>query len=418
MIISVSLYSIDYLKLITVLVFSLLMSVSLVGQESWTTDQYLAFKNNDISLPFEENINFLTIKAKGMPFVDNYEFRTETDEMEFERQQFQFRFQFNSRDERKAYNKILSANKDRYSWLQAQYELDLLEERYKSVLDLYFLQKEQELLSQEFALLVDKKTVLKKILDNKNQIDVEDWMGNENEIFNLHLDSIELNLKLKEIAQKIFSSDRSLPKLDVNNFIKIESLKNKVTDLLEKNTKHPEQEMAIAERNLADAEFQLENAEANKWLNFAQIEYQADNKLSFQKELSLATSITIPNKNNNRIKKNDATLELLERAYKANIKEDENEREIQLEKAKFLSLLNQYEEFRKLRGSQNLDAIYRDFAAKNIVSPTVLIGIKRSIVKNEKKQINIEKDIYESYINLLTHKAAFLSVPKINYLSE
>lgn len=418
MIISVSLYTVDYLRLIIALVFPLLMSVSLTGQESWTTDQYLEFEINDISLPFEENINFLTNKAKGMPFVDNYEFRTETDEMELEQQQFQFRFQFNSREERKAYDKILSATKDRYSWLQSQYELDLWEERYKSVLDLIFLQKEQILIGQEFALLLDKKTVLKKLLDNKNQIDVEDWMGNENEIFNLRLDSIDLDLKKKEIGQKIFSSDRFLPELDDSNFIQIENLKNRVTDLLEKKTKHPEQEMAIADRNLADAEFQLENAEANKWLNFAQIEYQSDNKLSFQKEVSLSTSITIPSKNNNRIKKNDATLDLLERAYKANIKEDENERDIQLEKAKFFDLLNQYDEFKKLREDQNLESIYKDFAEKKIVSPTILIGIKRSIVKNDKKQLNLEKDIYESYINLLTHKSAFLSVPKINYLSE
>ena len=81
-------------------------------------------------------------------------------------------------------------------------------------------------------------------------------------------------------------------------------------------------------------------------------------------------------------------------------------------------MLNQYEEFKQLRESQNLEVIYKDFAEKKIVSPTVLIGIKRSIVKNEKKQLNLEKDIYESYINLLTYKAAFLTVPKINYLSE
>jgi hypothetical protein len=418
MIINVFLHTIDYYRVIVTSTLILFGAVYVQGQEIWTTDQYLQYKYIDITLPFKENITFLTDKAKGMPLIDNYEFRTETDEMALEQQQFQFRFQFNSNDERKAYNRILEASKIRYSSLQARYILDFWEERYKNIIDLFFVQKEEVLLSQEYALLLDKKTVLKKLIDNKSQIDVEDWIRNENELFNLKLDSIALALNKNEISQKIFNTERSLPELNTSDFIDIEGLRKKVPKLLELTTLHPEKLIAKAEKDLADAEFQLETAEAKKWLNFAQIEYQSDSKLSFQREVSIATSITIPSKNNNRVKRNDAMLEILESSYKVQLEEVENERELRSEKAKFLALLDQFDEFKQLRDDQNLESIYSDFADNKIVSPTILISIKRSMLKNEKKQLNLEKDIYESYINLLTCKATFLFEPRQNYLSE
>lgn len=405
-------------RVIFFLLFTVVMSITVSGQEVWTIKQFLDFERNDKILPFEDNIHFINNKAKGMPFVENYEFRTETDQMELENQRFQFRLKFNSKDERKAYDKILMANKDRYFWLQAQYRLEEIEERYGNIIDLYFMQREEILLNREFELLQDKKIVLKKLLDSQVQIEVEGWISNENEIFNLRLDSIELEMQKKEIAQKIFGQERALPVLENSNFIQIETLKKRVADILKSDSKNPDEEMSKAEVNLADAEYQLEIAEGNKWLNFAQVEYQSDDKISFQREIGIGTSITIPSKRNNRVKKDDAALELIESTYKHKIEEEEYRRDLRLEESKLKGLFNQLENLKILIEDQKLDSMFKDFADQKIVSPLVLIGLKQSILKNNRKLQNLEKDIYESYINLLVLKAAFINQPEINYLSE
>lgn len=402
---------------ILILFFIAIIFLNLEGQRIWTVDQLLDLSQSSSELPYQENLNFIS-KAKGMPFVDRYEFRTETDEMEFEQQQYQFRLKFNSRDERKAYDQILSANKDRYSWLQARYELDLWEEKYKNIIDLFFYQKEMEFLRQDLELLSDKKKVLKKILDNETQVDVSDWIANEAEIFDVLSDSLELALQRKEIMQRMFGGINQNIELDETNFIQIPTIKRIVDEVEDLAVEHPDNGLVIAEEKLANAEFNLEIAESNRWLEFAQIQYKSDEDVSFQKEVSLGTSITLPHKSNNRVKKNEAALELLEKKYEADIEEEENKKGLFLEEAKIKSLIEQWDEFKEMRTNQKLDSMFESFSEDGIVSPLVLIGIKRSIVRNAKNQLDIEKDIYNSYINILSKKAAFLKVPRINYLRD
>jgi len=405
-------------NLLVVFLLSAGFASNLEGQEIWTADQFLNFDQSNESLPFEDNLDFLNNKAKGMPFVDQYEFRTETDEMQFDQQQYQFRFKFNSGDERKAYDKILIANKSKYEWLQRQYELDVWEEKYKNIVDLYFNQKEMDLVRQDLELLADKKRVLRKLLDSDPKIEVTDWVTIEGEIFNALSDSLNLTVEKKEISQRIFGTDRDAPLLDESNIIGFSEVKEIVSELMSSTYQHPDEGLAMSEEIIAGAEYKLELAESKRWLEFAQIQYQSDNKLSFQNELSFGTSITIPNKNNNRVKKNEAALELLEKSYETKIKQEENKKEVLTEESKILGLIDQLEGYKKMRDDQKLNAMYESYSEKKIVSPLVLIGIKRAILNNDKKQLDIEKDIYESYINLLTKKAVFLSVPSKNYLKK
>ena len=260
-------------KLVIALFVTMHFAIQSNGQEVWTTDQFLNFNPTERGLPYQENLNFID-RAKGMPFINSYELRTETDEMQLEQQQFQLRFQFNSRDERKAFDEIMIANKSKYEWMQSNYELDMWEEKYDNIIDLYFLQKELDLIIQDLALLSDKKVVLKRILDSEERIDVSDWIANESEIFNVLSDSLELELQKNAIAQKVFGSERQLPRLEDSNIISIDEIKVAIAEVIKESGLHPDEGLAMAEQEIANAEYNLEIAEANKWLEFAQIQYQ------------------------------------------------------------------------------------------------------------------------------------------------
>ena len=393
--------------------FSLLLN----GQVIWTSDQFLELDQNTINLPYEKNINFID-QAKGMPFVDRYDFRTETDEMDINQQRYQLRFQLNSRDERKAFDKIMIANKSKYKWLQAQYELDKWEERYNNIIDLYFNQSEMDLVKQDLELLADKKTVLKKILDNEVQVDVGDWLANEAELFKVQSDSMELELNRKEISQKLFGPDRLAPRLEASDCITVEEMLVIVNSILVDSLSHPDEGLAKAEEEVAQAEYQLEEAESRKWLEFAQIEYQWDDNLSFQRELSFGTSISLPSKGNNRAKKNEAALELLEKNYELRLEQEGNKEVLSLAETKMLSLIAQLESFQSMRRDQKLEETFESYVENRVVSPLILINIKRTILDYNKKELELEKDIYEVYIDILTRKAAFLKSPRRNYLKD
>ncbi|MDF1694526.1 MAG: hypothetical protein P1U56_01755 [Saprospiraceae bacterium] len=392
--------------------------LSVNGQEIWTPSQYLGLNQTQKESPYRASLDFLENDAKGMPFIDNYEFRTETSENDFAQQQFQLRFQFNSSDERKAYDKVLSTHAEKYKLLEAQYESDIWEEKYKNIVALYFIQREENLWRQDIELIKDKKKVLQKILDNTGQLDVAEWISNETELSNLYADSLELALKRNEIGFKIFSIDRDVPRVDDTQIISVDAIVESLSTLKDEVELHPDIQLLKVEEKLAEAEFELEDAESKKWLKFAQLEYQSDNNESFQNELSFSTSIIIPNKNNNRIKKNDVILDVLEQKYKTSIEREEGEKEFLLLGKKLEGLHIQLTEFLRICEVQDLEGLFQSYAEKKSVSPIFLIGIKRSILKNEKKQLKIEKDIYDTYINLLSKTGAFIKTPRKNYLTN
>ena len=412
----VSIYRNSFAPVFCLILLCTLPACGLFGQTIWTSDQYLAFETGNENLPYQNNIDFLNENAKGMPLIDNYEFRTETDEMELARQRYQIRFQFNSSEERKAYNQILLANKDKYNWLQSKYQLDKVEERYKNIIDLYFNQRELEIKIQELDLLNDKKVVLERLLNNDNPGAVGDWISNENELLELRSDSLELELRRKQIAQKIFLSDRTAPELDGSDWIGVEDMQRVVDDVLDDESAHPDDGLVVAEENMANAEYQLEIAQGNKWLEFAQIEYQSDPDINFQREVSLGTSIIIPHKNNNRTRKNETALELLEKSYETYQEREERKNDLLQEEALFRDQIIQFEDFRSLREGQQMESMYDSYESQQLVSPLVLIDIRKLILSQMDKQLNLEKDIYNTYINILTLKAAFLANPEKNYL--
>ncbi|MEM9549139.1 MAG: hypothetical protein AAGA77_24340, partial [Bacteroidota bacterium] len=290
------------------------------------------------------------------------------------------------------------------------------EDRYNTIIDLYFNQRELDFIKQDLEFLADKKTVLRKILNNEVQVDVGDWMANESELFKIQSDSIELELKRKEISLRLLGPDRLAPRIEDSDFIDVEQIQQMVAEILVDSLDHPDEGLAKAEEEVAQAEYQLEEAEARKWLEFAQIQYQWDDDLPFQRELSFGTSISLPSKGNNRAKKNEAVLELLEKNYELRLEQEENKEALILDEAKMLSLIEQWKSFRQMREDQKLEETYQSYSENRVVSPLVLINIKRTMLGYDKKQMELEKDIYEVYIDILAKKAAFLKIPRRNYL--
>jgi hypothetical protein len=131
------------------------------SQISVTTTEVLARHGSDNNqLPYSENLNFLNNKAGGIPIVESFEFRTETDELLFNQQEYLIRFDLNSSDERKAYDRVLATNKQLYGLLQAEYVSDLIARDYGTLIDYYFDLSELDLVKENLHMVHDKRIIL------------------------------------------------------------------------------------------------------------------------------------------------------------------------------------------------------------------------------------------------------------------
>ncbi len=393
------------------------LNVVAISQISVTTTDVLARHRIDNNqLPYSDNLNFLKNKAGSIPIVESYEFRTETDEFVFDQQEYLIRIDLNSSDERKAYDRVLATNREIYSLMQDEYMSDFIERDYRTLVDCYFDFAELEFVKDRLEMGKDKRTVLVRLLSNADEVNINNWLSNQNDIISLVRDSLELEQSLSNM-KSLFFKDENI-QMNFNDFISLEKLKEVVDSYLIDGGANISSKMAAIEEVKAKAEYAMEEAETNKWLQYLQLRYQADNDVAFQKELSFSSSINIPTKSTNKVKRNEAALEVWDKKYDRIIEEEKNKRAFNSNIIKLESLVIQYNTLKKIIEDQKLEETYNDFLELGSVSPLILLGILKNINRNESKQLDAKKNIYEVYLDLITNSPLLIKEPRINFLSD
>lgn len=396
-----------------------LNATSLFCQDIFTTSDILR-KNlpSDKNLPYLDNLSFLKNDAKGLPLLENFQFRTEVNEFEFQQQEYLLRFNLNSTDERKAYDRILSANRAIYELKQEEYIGDIMQDVYSAMVDYYFDSRKLELVRGNLDLLRDRRTVLTKLISNADNVNINNWLSNQDDIIEESSDSLALRLSLENIGSKYFSAKTQNASLSLDDFITIEKIEEIVNSLLTDLEPNTALKLAMAQEYSAKAEYDLEKAETSKWLDFFQVRYQSDRDVSFQKELSFSSSINIPTKSTNRAKRNEAALKLWDRKYNRILEQEKINNNLYSDILKLSSAIKKYKELELLVSSQKLEETYVDYLEVGTVSPLVLLGLKENINKYQSKLLNDEENIYDIYVDILRNSALFVNSPIKNYLSQ
>lgn len=390
------------------------------AQLSLTTTDIVSGVFANQNLPFQENLNFIEKKAGRIPIVETIEFRTETDEFVYDQQEYLIRFDLNSSDERKAYDRVMATNKLLYQYKQEEYLGDRMEEVYQDLIDYYFYKEELSLLQEHLSILRDRKMILTKLLAASEEVNVNNWLSNQDDIMSAIADSVQLGQSLINIESVLNgTSGRTMRTINFDDMISISTLRDVIDNyILSDNTTSMPIKIAVAEESMAKAEFELEEAETNKWLQWIQIRYQADNDVAFQKELAFSTSINLPNKSTNRAKKNEAALEVWDSKYEKVLQGDKFNRELASLQLKLESTIIQYENLESMIATQSLDQTYRTYVEMGNVSPLILLEIKGKINKYELNLLEEKKEIYKVYLDLLEVTSTLMAHPKRNYISD
>ncbi len=369
-------------------------------------------------LPYSSNLDFLMNKAGRIPIVESFEFRTETDEFVFDQQEYLIRFDLNSGDERKAYDRILASDKQLYSLMQGEYVSDQVENDYRLLVDYYFDLSELDIVKLNLSMVKDKKTVLAKMLSSTDEVNINNWLSNQDDIISLVMDSIELEQSLYNTRLLVFGDEEKARDIVFNDFISIENIRSVININLINGENTISSRVAIVEEDKAKAEYALEEAETNKWLQYLQVRYQADNDISFQKELTFSSSINITTKSTNKVKRNKAALEVWDKKYDRLLELDKSQTAYTSNVIKLESAFIQYNDLKKLIEDQGLEETYNNYLAIGDVSPLTLLGIQKNINRYKSKLLNARKGIYEVYLDLICNSSLLIDEPRKNFLTD
>ena len=393
------------------------LNVAAFSQVSVTTTEVLARHGvGNKQLPFSDNLHFLNTQAGGLPIVESFEFRTETDELLFNQQEYLIRFDLNSSDERKAYDRVLATNKQLYGLLQDEYVSDLIARDYRTLIDYYFDLLELDLVKANLKMVHDKRIIFARLLSNAEEVNINNWLSNQDDIISLVTDSIQLEQSIFSVKSRLFGDE--INSVNFEDFISLEKIRAVVDTYFIDSGPTISSELAAIEEIKAKADYELEEAETNKWLQYLQVRYQADNDVAFQKELSFSSSINIPTRSTNKVKRNEAALEVLDKKYDRIIEEEKDLRTFMSNIIKLESSIIKYSTLKNMIDNQLLEKTYDDYLDLGSVSPLVLLSIQKNINRYKSKQLGALKDIYEAYLELVTNSALMIREPRINFLSS
>ncbi len=405
-------------KFILVLILFPLFSYS---QNTITSSQFLSTALTDQSiLLHEQQLDFLKNTDHELPWAEELEFRTETDEMNLNRQEYLMRYRFHSKAEIKAHRNLHRSEIELQEIEKIALIENVLVDNYSLLVKYITLDREINIKKQQQLVAVDKLNVLRKKAAALADVDLNDILVAENKNHELELELMELEGELDHIKKIISAAINSSQnfQLDTSNFIAI-------NDIIEKSNSLPRglsSNISLAERKMefdkSDLELEQEIAENNWKIDYVQFKAAGRDNLNFAREWSFGLGMEIPIKGANKMIKNEYMLERMEL-----------ENRYQLQEAALLEeLLNTYRELdlkiemyylvsRQLTNSQ-LQYSFENYPQFRDADPLVLLNIKSNILRRQADQLEIEKDIYQLYLDIIEMSGKVVEMPLRNYLSK
>ncbi|MEO1258301.1 MAG: hypothetical protein AAFZ15_05870 [Bacteroidota bacterium] len=407
--------------LILIFHFSFFIFHSLTAQNKITANDFISTAMQDPQLLLHQRqLDFLKNTDYKMPWADELEFRTETDEMDLDRQEYLLRFRYNSKAERNS----------RWNLHQSDIQLQevektlLLEEalmdRYFLLAKYIFVYREINLLKAQQLVGIDKINVLRKKATALAEVDLNDLLTTEENNHEMELDLFKLENELQQLNKLISRRINTVEsiELDTSGFLSFSELKDKIQQLPKDagaNYVFTKRQVGLEKNRL---EFEKEKAD-NSWkIDYVQFKHAGRDRLNFAREWAFGMGVEIPLKDAGRLQRNDIMLDRIEMENRIELQQKELSERLQ-EKFDELDLkLKEHELVTRQLSDSQLQYSSDTYPQYRDADPLILLNIKSNLLKRQEDQLEIEEDVYWLYLEIIELSGKAVELPLRNYLTD
>jgi hypothetical protein len=391
------------------------------GQDFFSPTAFLANAQLDENVSYQkEKLTFLSTISHKLPFIDQLEVRTETNEFDYRKQEYLLRVSPNNPKAIKAQDQYQETN--RYL---AKTEMDAqlgkaLRQRYDLLIKYFNYQNQLEIVRKYDTLFADQVTVLKRSVslpgfDIIQLIEAEDRaQDNKREI--LDLETALWTMK-KEMQQKM-DTDHTL-KIVADKLLTVSELKTVVTTLGPANlATHNDLQYLSAKVYNSMMEYEWEASKTKFSIGYVQAKYGFDPTDSFRKSFSIGIGFEIPLKGMARLDLNELQIKNYElqsnyRSLKTLLSEQEHALRQQLD-----NLLRKHDLIRNQLTDSRAEFALNEYRKITDTSPKALLRLRENTLKKELLMQKLELEIMRTFIELLDTSGRLAIRPLQNYLSK
>lgn len=400
------------------LIFSLLFTLSffahLTAQAQKTSTDFLATaKESQFAVSVDEKLDFLNNTDYTLPFIQQIEVRSETNDFQLREQEYSVRFSPNSPKQRRAQNNyhqafIRDAKVDKQEFL-----LDELEEKYSILVDYNFI---LGLINNKEAfkkLYTQKQKILRALVSSSN-FDITDFVNTEEDIFELESELLELAQKKNTINEAINvavgTKEIQTDFIDLNQILL--AIRSNNTPVFLNN------EAFQLRQDLIQKEYEKELSEINNPLDFVQAKYRGGRTREFEEKISFGIGIRLPFKG-------DKKLDLLELEYEKLERNSDFETDLIEKKKRIATQANRIENFveqhnllQKQTEDNQVQYALAQLKKMSDASPLQIIRMEEILLKKRSQIYRLEYRIFQEYVDWLHLTETTISLPLRNHLNK
>jgi len=406
------------LRLVCIFLFFL---STLNGQTQSTDELLLKLDQLLEELDNQENNGAVWPLRPG--WIDNIEFRTETDEFDFDQQRYTLRLSPITGTRRDKQFRVLQAMKAEGIQGFKEVLAGRKEETYHTILDFLFLNDSRILQDRLELILSDQSLVLEKQTQQPG-FDFTDLLEIKNDLSKEKLSTLQQKNKGKDLIEKLsllgieIQEDKSYTSQGILTLKEIEfRLMSIVPQSIVDN--HPSQDEFNYRQEILQRELAMEKADNAQILDFVQLEYRGPSLLTASERWRIGVGLQLPFGKNQQF-------DVLKSKLENQLENLEHSLEMQTMKSKIVdrqkSIQRNIQEYRLVADHQETEkeeynALLKTYVQKEGVSPLLQLKIKEKETRNEIILTRMKHNIYEDYIDFLGDFGLLYKTVERNYLS-
>lgn len=356
-----------------------------------------------------------TGEAVNFPWVDKYEFRTETRDFDLKEQEYTLRLSPNS-------GKIRNAQKAYYEEMRNAPDIDGQEIYCDNIsalhldwLSLFFLNENQKALNKLLVVLNDKQATYEKMMGTY-EFDPEKFIKLKTEKSDIEIDLNKLNLELDYFFNKHNIQDQEI---DFGNFITIENISERLeNNILALSEVEIIDEEIAHKKQLLLKEIDLELSEEKRLVDFVQFKYNGPHADPLQERVSVGLGFQLSNSSSKKLKMQELKIEQEELNVKAARNTQEKQEKLITLENKLQTDIQAFFYFQKTiqKERTQLQDLSGKIAQKQGTSPLLLLDIEERYLNMQIKALNEQEDLIKDYLKYLQQSGKMCAATFVNYL--
>lgn len=382
----------------------------------------LATARQDLAVDLQgRQISFMQENQKGLPFVEQIGFRTETDRFELRRQEYLARINVNGLAEMRQQRRLLQAEQREEESRLRIFLHEALLERYQALAVYQVVQRRLALQRELLLVYEDQVNVLQKMAAENAGADVADLIRAEYDRDELILDIAASESRLQQLRQVIdgyFAGAAGNWQLDTSGFIQTQEIARVVAQFPQTVLQHPEATEKQADMDRIDAEYALEKAQARQIPDFLQFRHHNRPEEGFNRAFSIGLGINLPYKGSARVKTSELKIEKNEAAQDLQVFLAGLNRQIAAGRQQIGALAQRHQLVEKQWADSQARFTLDQAALLRDTGPLPLLEAREGQLKRQSTLLDIESEMLEHYLEILDNSGLLSDLPLINYLSS